>query len=280
MVYLGLFSSYVWCGTGDGGSARAGGPCGDDRPWGDDRPLRSTLTVAVHPQAQIGIRQVEVVGNRVLINGKPIKARGTTRHETHPTWGRSLWNVAPVGKQWERDIVAFRDLNINFIRTSHYPPAEELLEAADRLGMFVELEMPFCWASTNVGPAQLNYTVQAQLEAVTFNRNHPSVIAWSLANESPWLKNFNTSLAEYVRRADSSRPFMFDGGQGQAVPPLDIITSHYPGLPGPARFGNLSYPVSFGEYAHLNCYNRREIFTDPGVRTTWAVGVQEMWDLV
>ena len=72
---------------------------------------------------RMGIRTLQLAGNQVLVNGKPIKGRGTTRHETHPLFGRSLWGVAPEGGQWERDIIAFRDLNVNWIRTSHYPPA-------------------------------------------------------------------------------------------------------------------------------------------------------------
>lgn len=110
---------------------------------------------------RIGFREVEIVStNRIAINGHVIKARGTTRHDTHPIVGRSLWTLPPAGRQWERDITLFRDANINYIRTSHYPPAEELMEAADELGMLIELEMPFCWASGNSGGFDFNYTVQ------------------------------------------------------------------------------------------------------------------------
>ena len=62
-----------------------------------------------------------------------LTGRGTTRHETHPFFGRALWNVAPAGGQWERDIRIFRDLNVNWVRTSHYPPAEEFMEARPAL---------------------------------------------------------------------------------------------------------------------------------------------------
>ena len=141
----------------------------------------------------------------------------------------------------------FRDMNVNFIRTSHYPPAREFLLAADELGMFVELEMPFCWASSNVGNSALHYTVQAQLEAVVLYRSHPSVILWSLGNESPWLPNFNTSLQHYVRKADSTRPFMFDGGSG-ANNDIDVLTEHYPGLQyNPSPFPTATKPTNFGE---------------------------------
>jgi beta-galactosidase len=256
--------------------------------WDPEHPnlhnLTLTLTYASAPaetvQLRVGFRDVRVVGNRIVVNGRAIKAHGTTRHETHPLAGRSLWSVAPEGKQWERDIIAFRDANINFIRTSHYPPAEELMEAADELGMFIELEMPFCWASANSGGAALNYTVQAQREAMVFNRNHPSVIHWSLGNESPWNGNFAESLATFLREVDSTRPFMFDGGDGQTVPPLDLVSVHYPSFSNVPDYANGAWPTLFGEYAHLNCYNRREIATDPGVRDIWGLGIEHMWELV
>ena len=257
--------------------------------WDPEHPrlhnLTLTLTYASAPAEavlmRIGFRDVKVVDrNRVAINGRAIKAHGTTRHETHPLTGRSLWSLEPAGKQWERDIIAFRDANINYIRTSHYPPAEELMIAADELGMLIELEMPFCWASGNAGDVALAYTVQAQREAMVFNRNHPSVIAWSLGNESPWNANFNLSLEVFLREIDWTRNFMFDGGDGQSAPPLNVISVHYPSFGDVPQYANGAWPTLFGEYAHLNCYNRREIATDPGVRDIWALGIEAMWELI
>lgn len=146
--------------------------------------------------------------------------------------------------------------------------------------MFIELEMPLVWASDNVGGAAFNYTVQVQREAMVFNRNHPSVIFYSLGNESPWNANFKNSLAGFLREIDESRPFMFDGGNGQTVPPLDLLTVHYPDFAAAESYANAVNPTLFGEYAHLNCYNRREIATDQGVRDIWGLGVEEMWEIV
>ena len=66
------------------------------------------------------------------------------------------------------------------------------MEAADELGMFIELEMPLCWDRSSDTPQGFLYTIQVHMEAVTFNRHHASVIAWSLANESPWGPTFTT----------------------------------------------------------------------------------------
>ena len=237
--------------------------------------------------SKIGVRTVKVVGNKVLVNGVRIKARGAARHETHPMWGRALWSATtPGGTQWRADIAAFKSANINFIRTSHYPPAEELMDAADELGMMIELEMPFCWALKNEGSADFNYTVQAQSEAVVFNRNHAAVTFWSLGNESPFSLNFQLSLRDFLRPLDATRPFAFDGGNEQtfvknasAPGQLDIETAHYPGGNGANFSGTRLWPTSFGEYAHLNCYNRREILADEGLRVNWAWGTHKVWEM-
>lgn len=131
------------------------------------------------------------------------------------------------------------------------PPAEELMEAADEYGMFIELEMPLCW-DRSVGDDAFYYTIQVHSEAVHFNRHHPSVIAWSLANESPWTPTFTTSLNSVVKKIDSSRPFMFDGGSGQTMRvdggQLDIETAHYPGLRYDFEHAPQDHPISFGEF--------------------------------
>lgn len=255
--------------------------------WDPEHPRLHNLTLTLTGGGmnetivqRVGFRDVAVAGNQIFVNGQPIKARGTTRHETHPLAGRSLWSVEPAGTLWERDITIFRDTNINYIRTSHYPPSEELMIAADELGMLLEVEHPFCWASGNSGPAAFNYTVQAQRETIVANRNHPSVILWSLGNESPWLANFDRSLALYLRELDSTRPFMFDGGSEQPIPPLDVLSVHYPSFEKAASFANASQPTLFGEYAHLNCYNRRELAADPGIRDIWGLGIEVMWQIV
>ena len=259
--------------------------------WDPEHPrlysLQATTSSGSTVIRMIGIREVSVVGNTVFVNHQPIKARGATRHETHPVYGRAL--AASLYQEnvslWEEDLKLLRDLNINYVRTSHYPPAEEFVEAADRLGMFIELEMPFCWARGNIGQDSLDYTIQAQLESVVQFRSHPSVIVWSLGNESPWSpstpSNFNVSLQHYVKRLDLTRPFLFDGGSGDEHD-VDIWTVHYPGL----RFNATTYqqnpkPTLFGEYMAVTCYNRREIWTDPGgVRDAWGFGVQKMWEKV
>ena len=105
-------------GLAPGGVAFAAASLRVDAPllWDPEHPRLYNLTLTLPTQSvvrRVGFRDVAVVGNRVVINGRPIKARGTTRHEVHPLVGRALWALEPAGKAWERDIIAFRDANVN-----------------------------------------------------------------------------------------------------------------------------------------------------------------------
>ena len=222
---------------------------------------------------KVGFRQVEVRGNRVYVNGNPVKLRGVCRHETDPVRGRSL-----AEGTWRKDVQLFRDANVNMIRTSHYPPAEEFIQACDELGMFVEEEAPFCWAGDNAGPEAVNYIVQAEYEMMVRDRNHPSVLQWSLGNETGWGGGFRVAR-KLIPQIDNTRPYAFDGGSG-ADKETQISTPHYPGYGGPLSYDKSTKPVYIGEYSHLNCYNRRELATDPGLRDNWGVGFAHMWELM
>lgn len=236
----------------------------------------------------VGIRQVEVRGNEVYVNNRPIKLRGVCRHETHPLLGRSL-----TPELCRKDAELFRAANVNYIRTSHYPPSEEFLAACDELGIFVECEAPLCWVQHNANkiwqtwnyrdPKFFPYLMRANLENVVANRNHPSIIIWSLANESRWSPLF----AEVLRRVnllDPSRPATFHdqswGSYNAGGSQAQIAVYHYPGLDGPARCAAATRPVLFGEYCHVQTYNHGEHFTDPGVRDTWGPRFAEMVDLM
>ena len=265
------------------------------KAWDDEHPNLHVLTVILRCAAgpietvrrTFGFRTVEVVGNQAFVNGRPIKIRGANRHETHPLLGRTL---SP--ELWRKDAELFRAANVNYIRTSHYPPAEEFLDACDELGLFVECEAPLVWINHGANgfwknedsdsPRFLPLIRNAIEETIEFNRAHPSIIFWSLANESGWGPNF-VEAKKAADALDPTRPKTFHdqaigayNNRGSGAMP--VANYHYP---SEALLDDLSAwtrPVLFGEYAHLNCYNRRELAADPGVRDEYGRGLSRIWE--
>ncbi len=231
---------------------------------------------------RIGFRQVEVRGPQLLVNGRPVKLRGVCRHEMYADCGRSLRE--PL---WRESVELFREANINLIRTSHYPPAEELIDACDELGMYVLEEAPMHHAVYQ--PDDAEYTrvhLQQTAEMIQRDRSHPSVIAWSLGNEATWSENFERA-ALLAARLDPTRPRVFAGGDGyckqykagEVYRGLEIASTHYPGLQKMDRLLEASNkPLIFDEFCHLNVYNRTETMTDPGLRNYWAQCLEAIWE--
>ena len=264
------------------------------RKWDNEHPNLYNLKINLYEgdhtleiaDKRFGFREVQVHGNRLLVNGKPVKLRGVCRHESHPLTGRVM-NPQLV----RRDVLLYREANCNFIRTSHYPPCEELIEACDELGMFVELEAPVCWVGhhANANWTRLNYRdkkyypyiLQANMETIHFYRNHPSILFWSMANESYWNGEF-AQVEVYVNKADPTRPHTFHdqayGGFNNQGSTGQIANIHYPGPDGYKVAAKSDRPMTYGEFCHLNVYNRSELVTDPGIRCDWALALAPTWE--
>lgn len=253
------------------------------KKWDSEHPYLYTLTCRLKEGKQIvqtvrrrvGFRQVEVRGNRVFVNNHPIKLHGVCRHEVMPLCGRSVNDDI-----WRKDVELFRRGNVNYIRTSHYPPDEALLEACDELGMFVEVEAPFCWAHETKVPEEMHDSVlvNQHIEMVNLNRSHPSILMWSMGNESNLFEEYFRKAAEVVHQIDPTRPRLFsqwgpDADNGL----LEITNHHYPGPTGPDTYRKSKRPVVFDEFCHLNAYNRLELAADPGLRNMWGVLLDRMW---
>ncbi len=265
------------------------------RKWHSESPDLYTLVAHLRignrtieeVKVRFGFRQVEVRGDELLVNGRPVKLRGVCRHEVNPLRGRSL-----TREDWRRDAELFKKANCNYIRTSHYPPAEEFIEACDSLGLFVEQEAPLCWVGHGANKtwqswdphddAYFAYIQQCILEMIERDRSHPSVIIWSLANESAWGRNWKWANAN-AAAADPTRPRSFHdqcygGYNNHGSVEMPVANMHYPGPAGARKAADIERPLLFGEYSHLNAYNRHELVTDPGVRDAWGRGFRAMWE--
>jgi hypothetical protein len=248
--------------------------------WDAEHPRLYTLMANVRSGGAIvatvtrrfGFREIERRGNKLLVNGREVKLRGGCRHDVHPLRGRST-----TPELDDRDARLFRDANINFIRTSHYPPSEAFLEACDRYGLYVEEEAPVCFLSTTQDdPAYTGRYVSQVAEMLERDRSHPSVILWSLGNESKWGANLAATYA-HVKRVDPDRPVIFSYPEN--VPPgtagFDILSVHYPAHD--ADLASKVLPKLNDEFGHVSCYNLETLRRDPGVRDAWGASLRKFW---
>lgn len=264
--------------------------------WNPEQPYLYQLQTALLQNGKIlqtilqpiGFRQIEIKGNRFFVNGKPIKLHGVNRHSIYPLTGRS---ISPELDR--KDAELFRIANCNYIRTSHYPPSEEFLNACDELGLFVESESSLCWIQHGASPIWkkwnykdeqfLPFMVRANIDNVLAGKNHPSIIMWSLGNESHWSPLWE-KVNEVVKQLEPTRPTSFHdqcwGGYNNGGSKADVANYHYPGINGPAATDTMKRPTLFGEYAHLSTYNRRELLTDPGVRSAYSAPLVKFYDSI
>lgn len=242
---------------------------------------------------KIGFREVRVDGNKLLVNGKPVKLRGACRHDIHPLLGRMT--SAEYDKQ---DVLLAKECNMNFIRTSHYPPSEKFLEYCDEYGIYVEDETAVCFVGSHrtlsyqaTGATQNDSTFTARYlsqleEQVQYHRNHPGVIIWSIGNENVFGSNFVKSY-EWVKQNDKTRPviYSYPGQVPDSLKIFDILSMHYPDWKGNIEqygitsksFYSSEMPMLFDEWAHVACYNNYELKEDPNVRNFWGQSLDSMW---
>ena len=190
-------------------------------------------SLAENIETHIGFRTVEISKGNLLVNGKPILIKGVNRHELSPFGG---YNVTL--DEMVRDIQEMKRLNINAVRTCHYPNNPRWYELCDKYGLYVIDE-------ANVEGHGMGYAERAVAKDPQFNfafkerarrmverdRNHPSIIIWSLGNESGEGQNILDSYA-MVRSMDSSRPIQYeriqyDGVAVSDAPGTDIVCPMY-----------------------------------------------------
>lgn len=249
--------------------------------WEAEHPRLYRLTARVfvggreieRVSRRVGFRQVEVRGTKILINGIPVKLRGTCHHDSHPLMGRA---VTP--ELTRQDLELIKAANLNALRTSHYPAIPELYDLADEMGLYVEDEAPFCWVGQSHDLRLAPLVTQLTAEMLERDRSHPSVIFWSLANESRWGPVFERSL-EHVKRFDPSRPV-----SAATTKNLDIATLHNPLSVARIRENsNLKTPLIFDESLCIfqGIWNDAgEMWRDPGYRDYWVSPLIAAWEEV
>jgi len=211
-------------------------------PWSAEVPRRYEATVASTGETvtlRVGFRRVEIVGDRLLVNGRRITFSGMNRHETHPDRGRVFDE-----EHARRDLAQMKRHNVNAIRTSHYPPHPRVLDLADELGLWVILETDLETHGFEAGgwvdnpsddPRWRDAYLDRVRRTVERDKNHPSVVLWSLGNESGTGSNL-AAMAEWVHHRDPSRPVHYEGDYAGEY--TDVYSRMYSTVPETASIGS------------------------------------------
>ena len=239
--------------------------------WNAEKPYLYTVRLERGGEVitqRIGLRSIEVSPQcELLINGTAVKLHGVNHHDTDPHRG---W--CQTAEELRRDLLLMKQLNINCVRTSHYPPSPVFLELCDELGFYVILEtdieshgfvrrfanVPYQydsdapeWPGTN--PVWLSEHLERMERAVDRDRNHCSIIMWSTGNESghgpnhiamlKWLKSLGDGRLRHCE--DATRKEKYDN--------VDVISNMYHSVATVAAMAedpSLHLPIMLCEYAH------------------------------
>jgi beta-galactosidase len=232
--------------------------------WSAEQPNLYPLTVALRDPAgvvaeeaafQIGFRRIEIRGLDLLVNGARVLIRGVNRHDFDPVTGRV---IAP--ESMRADLVLMKQFGFNAVRTSHYPNDPAFLDLTDELGLYVVAEADIeshAFQSTLCDDHRyLAGWVDRVSRMALRDKNHPSVILWSLGNESGHGLN-HEAAAGWLRRYDPSRPLHYEGAirydwtSDQHI--SDITCPMYPTLASivaHTQTGLQRHPLIMCEFSH------------------------------
>ena len=235
-------------------------------PWSAEMPTRYRLVCELlNPDQEvtevvaqvIGFRRVEIKDGLVSVNGQAITIMGVNRHDHHPDRGKAV-----TVEDMRQDIVAMKHANINAVRTSHYPNDHRFYDLCDEYGLYVideaNIESHAFNTSLCHDPRFSATWLSRVSRMVERDRNHPSIIIWSLGNESGYGEH-HEACAAYIRRVDPTRLLHYEGasfhggwsdGLGLAT---DVVCPMYPPVSALDWYADGALgtrPVILCEYSH------------------------------
>lgn len=238
-------------------------PVTDPAKWSAESPTLYTLLLSLKdadgklveaiPQ-RVGFRKTEIRGNQFLINGVAVKLKGVNRHEHTAEHGHTVTHESMIA-----DIRRMKEFNINAVRTSHYPNVPEWYALCDEYGLYVidEANIESHGFGTNPanklandpawGPAHLQ-RVQRMAER---DKNHPSIVIWSIGNEAGWGSNHQADY-RWLHEHHPDRPIQYEGDRFQDDPQRSVTDfySHMYSPPSPTLSKVNAKPSVLIEYAH------------------------------
>ncbi len=243
--------------------------------WTAETPWLYTLKVASFDKKgqteetsiEIGFRDIAIEGGQLLVNGEPVLIKGVNRHEMNPYKGYVVSEADMI-----QDILIMKQLNVNAVRTCHYPDDELWYSLCDRFGLYVVAEANI--ESHGMGYGEESLANRADYEAAHLERirravqrdvNHPSIITWSLGNEAGNGPNFHKGY-DMVKSMDSTRPVQYERAG------LDYNTDIFCPMYYPYEHCE-KYASSSPERPLIQCEYAHAMGNSMG-------GLKEYWDLV
>ncbi len=189
--------------------------------WTSETPYLYTLVLSLFDDkgglvearsSRIGFRDVRIDGARMLVNGVPVKLIGVNRHDHCDTTGKTV-----TREQMKADVVLMKQLGFNAVRTSHYPNDPYFYDLCDSCGLYVideaNIESHHGGGALSNSPEWVTSFMERVTRMVVRDRNHPSIVMWSMGNESGWGANHAAAIA-WTREYDATRIIHYEGAQG------------------------------------------------------------------
>ena len=226
-------------------------------PWSAEDPYLYTVVISQKDEngteemafsTKYGFKTVKISGTQLLVNGKRIFVKGVNTQDTHPEYGRAIDMETML-----KDIKMMKQANVNTIRTSHYPRQPKMYTMMDAFGMYCVNEANVeCHYNQNLASNSSWQTAitDREVRMVKRDRNHPSVLFWSLGNECGDATNFSSAKTE-MKKYDNSRP-IFYCNEDKNVSYSDLHSNMYPTVDGTSSksSGANGKPYFICEYAH------------------------------
>ncbi len=232
------------------------------RLWTAETPALYRLRLALSVEGRslqtieerIGLRQVSIVDGVLLLNGRPLKLRGINHHDLDPETGRAI-----TEDQMRRDLELMKKGNVNFVRTAHYPTHTRFLELADELGFYVLTEVSIGNGDGRaLNDPAFRPNLLARVKAtITRDKNHPSVVMWSIGNENR-MNEGELAAGRLAKELDPTRPLCipktgvtFAENRDKFPEYVDVFAPHYPTSDDMRAWAaTLKRPLILTEYAH------------------------------
>lgn len=248
-------------------------PVSNPEKWSAESPYLYTLYASLNGKdevipVKVGFRKIEQKGDQILVNGQPILIKGVNRHELDPDGGYVVSRERML-----QDIQVMKKLNINAVRTCHYPDDNLWYELCDEYGLYVVAEANIESHGMGYGETTLaknSLYKKAHMERnqrnVQRGFNHPSIIFWSLGNEAGFGPNFEQCYT-WIKNEDKSRVVQYEQAHGNEF--TDVLCPMYAGYERMEKHGKSTTetkPLIQCEYAHAMGNS--------------VGGFKEYWDLI